>query len=107
MPRRPRLPTENTGTFDGIDVIVLEGIYLLKRAVQSPYDFAVWVQCSFETALESAIARAQEGLPPAETVAEYRRIYFRAQEIRFECDAPRAAPPATIINDPRLDKRCS
>ena len=49
--------------FEDIDVIVLEGIYLLKRAFQSYYDLSFWIECSFETALERAIARAQEGLP--------------------------------------------
>src|SRR5262249_17229368 len=89
--------------FEDIDVIVLEGIYLLKRAFQSYSDLAFWIECSFETALERAIARAQEGLSPAETVAAYRRIYFPAQEIHFERDHPRAAATASMNNDPRLE----
>ena len=88
--------------FEDIEVIVLEGIYLLKRAFQSYYDLSFWIECSFETALERAIARAQEGLPPEETVTAYRRIYFPAQEIHFERDNPRAAATASINNDPRL-----
>jgi uridine kinase len=88
--------------FEDIDVIVLEGIYLLKRQFQSHYDLSFWIECSFETALERAIERGQEGLPPAETVAAYRKIYFPAQEIHLERDKPRAAASATINNDPRL-----
>ncbi len=50
--------------FEDVDVIALEGIYLLKRAFQAHYDLSIWIECSFDTALERAISRAQEGLPP-------------------------------------------
>jgi len=88
--------------FADIEVIVLEGIYLLKRAFRAHYDLAVWVECSFETALERAIARAQESLPPEETVRAYRTIYFPAQEIHFQRDDPRGAATVIVNNDPRL-----
>ena len=88
--------------YDDIDVIVLEGIYLLKRELRRHYDVSVWIDCTFETALERAIARAQEGLPPDQTVAAYQRIYFPAQRLHFERDAPQAAATATLTNDPRL-----
>ncbi|MGE3536834.1 MAG: uridine kinase [Candidatus Tectimicrobiota bacterium] len=102
--------TEETATtyrrhvyeFADIDVIMLEGIYLLKREFQAYYDLSFWIECSFETALERAIARAQEGLPPEETVAAYRNIYFPAQEMHFARDHPLTAATATISNDPRL-----
>lgn len=87
--------------YKGIDVILLEGIYLLKRAFQAYYDFSLWIDCSFETALERALARAQEGLPPAETAQAYRSIYFPAQEIHFARDNPRQAATAVVNNDPR------
>ena len=48
--------------FRDVDVIALEGIYLLKRAFQAHYDLSVWIDCSFDTALERSITRAQEGL---------------------------------------------
>jgi len=85
-----------------IEVIVLEGIYLLKQAFQRYYDLSVWIKCSFATALERAVARAQEGLPPAATIAAYRRVYFPAQEIHFVRDDPEAAATVCINNDPAL-----
>lgn len=88
--------------YDDVDVILLEGIYLLKREWQDRYDAAFWIDCTFDTALERAIARSQEGLSPADTIAAYRRIYFPAQEIHHERDRPRAAATAIITNDPRL-----
>jgi len=88
--------------FAGIDVIVLEGIYLLKRAFHAYYDLSVWLDCSFETALERALARGQEGLPAAETIKAYRTIYFPAQEIHFQRDDPKGAATMIVSNDPRL-----
>ncbi|MGQ0721706.1 MAG: uridine kinase [Candidatus Eiseniibacteriota bacterium] len=84
------------------DVVLLEGIYLLKREHRGHFDLSVWVECSFETALERAIARAQEGLSREETVREYERIYFPAQELHFRKDRPREAATVVLVNDPRL-----
>jgi uridine kinase len=88
--------------FDDVDVVVVEGIYLLKRELRAHHDVSLWIDCSFETALERALARGQEGLPIDETVRVYRTIYFPAQEIHFARDEPRAAATAVIANDPRL-----
>ena len=88
--------------FKDIDVIALEGIYLLKRAFQAHYDLSIWIECSFDTALERAISRAQEGLPPEETIRAYRSTYFPAQDIHFKRDDPKAAATLIVNNDPRL-----
>ena len=85
--------------FNAIDVVVLEGIFLLKRAFRTHYDLSVWIDCSFDTALERAIARAQEGLSPQETLTAYRSIYFPAQEIHYRRDDPRAAATLVVDND--------
>jgi uridine kinase len=85
--------------FEELDVILLEGIYLLKRAFQGYYDLSVWIECSFETALERAIARAQEGLTSEATAEAYRRIYFPAQEIHFRRDDPRSAATLIVENE--------
>jgi uridine kinase len=87
---------------DDADVVVLEGIYLLKRAFQDYYDLSIWIDCTFDTALDRAIARGQERLPAAATIAAYRTIYFPAQEIHLTRDGPRAAATVRINNDPRL-----
>ncbi len=93
--------------FEDIAVIVLEGIYLLKRTFRAHYDLSLWIECSFDTALERAITRAQEGLPPEETVRAYRTIYFPAQEIHFQRDNPRGAATLIVNNDTRLDPALS
>ena len=92
----------HTYDFHDVDVIVLEGAYLLKRAFRGYYHWAVWVDCSFETALERALARQQEGLSPAETVHAYQTIYFPAQRIHFARDTPQSAADEILINDLRI-----
>jgi len=88
--------------FVDVDIIVLEGIYLLKRELRKEYDLSIWIDCTFETALERAVGRSQENLPPAETIAAYHRIYFPAQEIHARRDRPRDAATLILTNDPRL-----
>jgi uridine kinase len=91
----------HTYEFEELDVILLEGIFLLKGPFQAYYDLSVWIECSFETALERALARAQEGLPPEVTAEAYRNIYFPAQEIHFRRDDPRRAAMLIVNNDAR------
>ncbi len=94
-----------TYDFGDVDVIVLEGIFLFKQSYRKLFDLAVWVDCSWETALERALERAQEGLPPGETVHAYRTIYFPAEEIHFKRDAPRESADLIFQNDPHLAER--
>ena len=83
--------------------MVLEGAYLFKRAYRGHFDLAVWVDCSWETALERSIARAQEGLSPDETVVAYRTIYFPAERLHFALDDPKSSADLVVINDHRID----
>jgi uridine kinase len=82
--------------------VLLEGVQLLKRAFREHYDLAVWIDCSFDTALERALARRQEGLSAEETLHAYRTIYFPAQTLHFELDDPRGSADVLLENDPCL-----
>lgn len=101
--------TEETATeyhrhvyeFADVDVILLKGIFLFKQAYRPLFDLAVWVDCSFETALERALGRGQEGLPREETIRAYETIYFPAQRLHFRVDSPRASADLVLPNDPR------
>jgi uridine kinase len=88
--------------FHDVDVVLLEGIFIYKRAHRPHFDLAFWIDCTFETALERALRRAQEGLPPAQTIEAYRSIYFPAQRLHHERDQPRRTADEIITNDPRL-----
>jgi uridine kinase len=90
--------------FDHLDLILLEGIFLFKREHQQRYDFRLWIDCSFKTALERALSRSQEGLPPADTVAAYERIYFPAERAHFERDNPRDSADLVYVNDAHLEQ---
>jgi len=85
--------------FDNVDLILLEGIFLFKRAHQQRYDFRLWIDCSFKTALKRALRRSQEGLPPADTIGAYERIYFPAERVHFELDNPRDSADLVYVND--------
>ena len=89
--------------FRGIDVILLEGIFLLKRELRAHFDLTCWIECSFETALARAVRRCQEGLPPLETIRAFTTIYFPAQRIHFVRDAPQASAEFIVPNEDEID----
>lgn len=91
---------EHVYEFHDVDLILLEGIFLFKREYQHRYDLRLWIDCSFQTALERALSRSQEGLAPADTIAAYERIYFPAERMHFERDAPRDSADLVYVNDP-------
>src|SRR5438876_6811288 len=99
--------TEETATtfrkhryaFRNIDIVLLEGIFLFKPAYRRHFDLAVWVECSFSTALQRAIKRSQEGLSLEETIKAFETIYFPAQRIHLARDNPRAFADDLLSND--------
>lgn len=103
-----RMPEEEfypfTYDFKDVDAIVLEGAYLIKEPYRQHYDLAVWLECTFETALVRALQRNQEGLSEAAVRHDYATIYFPAQELHFARDDPKAHADVMLINDPRLEQ---
>lgn len=89
----------HTYDFTDVDVILLEGIFLLRRDLRHRYDLAFWVECSFGTALARALARNQEGQSEARLRDDYARIYFAAQRHHIALDAPAAHADGVIPND--------
>jgi len=93
--------------FHDVDIILLEGIFLFKHEYREHFDLTIWVDCSFETAMERAVQRAQEGLPPEETSRAYETIFFPAQRLHFQRDGPRAVAHFIINNDQPIDATCA
>jgi uridine kinase len=85
--------------YDDVSMVLVEGIFLFKPQYREYFDFAIWVDCSFPTALARAIDRAQEGLSPANTIAAYDTIYFPAQRIHLAQDKPREHADLIFEND--------
>lgn len=94
---------EHPYQIEDVDVILLDGIFLLKKAFRIHYDLSFWIDCTFETALERALARDQEGLPRDELIRDYETIYFPAQRIHLSEDQPKEAATSILPNDPRLE----
>src|SRR6516164_1034492 len=90
--------------FRNIDIVLLEGIFLFKPAYRHQFDLGVWIDCSFKCALERAIERGQEGLPPAETIKAFQTIYFPAQRIHLARDNPSEGADIVFMNDSFLRK---
>ncbi len=95
-----------TYSYEDVDVMVLEGIFLFKRELLHHYDLRCWVECSFETTLARALRRNQEGLSPEEIRRDYDKIYFAAQRVHFQRDLPRVTAEFIIENDPRDARDC-
>ena len=90
---------KHTYDFKDISVILVEGIFLFKRQYRTHFDLAIWIDCSFPTALARAIDRAQEGLSAANTIAAYETIYFPSQRIHLTRDNPRENADLIFEND--------
>jgi uridine kinase len=88
--------------FRNVDVILLEGVFLFRRDHRELLDLAIWVDCSFSTALARALTRKQEGLSLPATIRAYETIYFPAQKIHIEKDQPREGADLILANDPYL-----
>jgi len=86
-------------SFKEIDVILLEGIFLFQPRFLPYFDLTVWIECSFETALERAISRSQEGLGQKETLKAYENVFFPAQHFHSEGDDPKSSAGLIIVND--------
>lgn len=93
------IPSNQSYDFQNVDVIVLEGIFLFKQALRQNYDLAFWIECSFETALQRALQRNQEDLPPELIVRDYNTIYFPAQRFHFAVDNPQSVVDGIYLND--------
>jgi uridine kinase len=96
---------KHTYDFKNVPVVLVEGIFLFKPQYRKYFDLAIWIDCSFSTALARAIGRAQEGLSPANTIAAYDTIYFPAQRIHLVQDKPRENADLIFENDYCLSNR--
>jgi len=90
---------QHTYDYEDVSVVLVEGIFLFKPQYRKYFDLAIWIDCSFPTALARAIERAQEGLSTTNTIAAYDTIYFAAQRIHLAQDHPRENADLIFNND--------
>lgn len=85
--------------YEDIDIILVEGIFLLQKKYLGYYDWTIWVDCSFETGLKRAIERNIEKLDEYRLIHDYKTYYYPAQYYHFEKDNPRALADVIFDND--------
>ncbi|MEM1368239.1 MAG: AAA family ATPase [Cyanobacteria bacterium P01_H01_bin.15] len=83
------------------EVLIFEGIFLFQGRFE--FDYQIWIECSYETALKRALQRNQEGLPEADILRDYNQIYFPAQRIHLATDKPRQSCDYLLLNDESLE----
>ncbi len=88
--------------FSDIDVVLVDGPFLLKRGYQRFFDVGVWVDATAETALERGLARKELRHDAAAIERIYREVYLPAQDMHLSIDDPQSATMLTIRNDDRL-----
>ena len=78
-------------------IIIFEGIFLFQPMFS--FDYSIWVECSYETALERALKRNQEGLNPDELIHDFSTIYHAAQKLHIQRDDPKSRADFIYLND--------
>jgi uridine kinase len=74
--------------FRDIDIVLVEGILLLKQQYLSYFDYKIWIDCSFETGMQRAIQRNAEKLGEEALQHDYHTFYYPAQYYHFKKDDP-------------------
>ncbi len=74
--------------FAKVDIIMVEGIFLLAKDTKAFFDYTVWIDCSFETGLKRALKRNQEDLSEQQLLNDYQTCYYPAQKFYLEKDKP-------------------
>jgi uridine kinase len=82
-----------------IDILLIEGIFLLKKKYLSLYDYKIWVDCSFKTGLKRAIKRNAENLDPENLILDYNTFYYPAQQLHFKKDNPQKTADIVFDNN--------
>jgi len=74
--------------FNNPDILLIEGILLLKKKYLPYYDYKIWIDCSFETGMQRAISRNAEKLEKEKLIEDYNTFYYPAQRLHLEKDQP-------------------
>ncbi len=82
--------------FRDVDVILLVGVFLLRRDLRRRYDSAWWVDASFDASLRRAIRRSRAERDPDAIVSDYQRLYVPAQRLHLASENPIAAATGVI-----------
>jgi uridine kinase len=88
--------------FEGIDILLVEGILLFQQRFLHHFDYKVWIDSGFETGMKRALQRNIEKLNHSDLVDAYNTYYYPAQRYHFVKDNPTALCDAFYCNDELL-----
>jgi uridine kinase len=91
-----------TYNFSDVNILLVEGIFLLKKEFLKYYDSKIWIDCSFNTGLQRAILRNSENLSKGKLVHDYDTYYYSAQRYHFQQDNPQNSSDIIYCNDELL-----
>ena len=86
-------------SYQNIDILLLEGIFLFQKRFLERYDLKIWIDCSFETGLKRAMRRNIEKLSEERLVKDYETYYYPARRYHFEKDNPKSLSNIIYCND--------
>jgi uridine kinase len=82
-----------------IDFLLIDAILLFQEKYIPFYDYKIWIDCSFETGLQRAVARNSEMLDEKRLVQDYEVYYYATQRLHFKIDNPQRAADIVFRND--------
>ncbi len=87
-------------------VLLFDGVFLLRPELADHWEYRIFVDVSFEVALERALARDQRLFGSAEAVrSRYAQRYIPAQRFYLQTARPKEHTDAIIENNDRLHPR--
>jgi uridine kinase len=91
-------------------ILVMDGVFLLRRELRRHWDLAIFIEAAFETTLARAEVRDGAMLGGADGVRQrYATRYIPGQRLYLEQEHPREAADVVVINDnidaPQLEFR--
>jgi uridine kinase len=82
------------------DILLFDGIFLLRPELATAWDFSIFIEVSFETALQRAIQRDLSLFDSPQTVLDrYQRRYLPAQQYYLQVNTPASRANMVIENN--------
>jgi uridine kinase len=78
---------------------IVEGVFLFRPSLRPLFDLAIWIDITFENALERAMRRDAGVMGGPDGVRErYETRYFPAQRLHLEGDRPRELADLVLVS---------
>jgi uridine kinase len=92
-------PESHHLAFAHVDVVLVEGIFLLQTGIRERFDRTYWLDCPPDVARTRALDRNQEDREPGDLRRDYETIYQPAQRLHAERDDPATSADLVVSSD--------